>query len=36
VWTVAYKLRRGRIIRIEFHPDKNEAMASIEAAGLSE
>jgi ketosteroid isomerase-like protein len=36
VWTVAYKLRRGRIIRIEFHPDKSEAMASIEAAGLRE
>ena len=36
VWTVAYKLRRGRITRIVFHPDKREAMASIEAAGLSE
>src|SRR6476659_1233391 len=36
VWTVAYKLQRGRIIRIEFHPDKREAMTSIEAAGLSE
>ena len=36
VWTVAYKLRRGRIVRIEFHPDKGEAMASIEAAGLRE
>jgi len=36
VWTVAYKLRRGQIIRIEFHPDKSEAMTSIEAAGLSE
>ena len=36
LWTVAYKLRRGRIIRIEFHLDKGEAMASIEAAGLSE
>ena len=36
VWTVAYKLRRGRIVRIEFHPDKKEAMTSIEAAGLSE
>jgi hypothetical protein len=30
VWTVAYKLRRSRIVRIEFHPDKGEAMASIE------
>jgi ketosteroid isomerase-like protein len=36
VWTVAYKLRRGRIVRIEFHPDKREAMTSIEAAGLRE
>jgi ketosteroid isomerase-like protein len=36
VWTVAYKLRRGRITRIEFHPDKSEAMTSIEAAGLLE
>ena len=36
LWTLAYKLRRGRIFRIEFHPDKREAMASIEAAGLSE
>jgi ketosteroid isomerase-like protein len=36
VWTVAYKLCRGRIVRIEFHPDKGEAMASIEAAGLRE
>ena len=36
VWTVAYKLRRGRIVRIEFHPDKGGAMASIEAAGLRE
>jgi ketosteroid isomerase-like protein len=36
VWTVAYRLRRGRIVRIEFHPDKREAMTSIEAAGLRE
>jgi ketosteroid isomerase-like protein len=36
LWTVAYKLRRGRITRIEFHPGKGEAMASIEAAGLTE
>ncbi len=36
LWTVAYKLRSGRIIRIEFHPDMREAMASLEAAGLSE
>ena len=36
VWTVAYKLRRGRIIRIEFHPNKREAMTSTEAARLSE
>ena len=36
VWTVAYKLRHGRIVRIEFHPDKREAMTSIEAAELSE
>jgi ketosteroid isomerase-like protein len=35
VWTVAYKLRRGQIVRIEFHPDKREAMTSIEAARLS-
>jgi ketosteroid isomerase-like protein len=36
LWTVAYKLRRGRITRIEFHPDKGGAIASIEAAGLRE
>jgi hypothetical protein len=34
VGTLAYKLRRGRIVRIEFHPDKREAMTSI--AGLPE
>jgi ketosteroid isomerase-like protein len=36
LWTVAYKVRRGRITRIEFHLDKGEAMASLEAAGVSE
>ena len=34
VWTLAYRLRGGRITRIEFHPDKTEAMAAIEAARL--
>ena len=36
VWTLAYKVHRGRITRIVFHPDKREAMASLKAAGLSE
>ena len=32
-WTVAYKLRGGKIVRMEMHPDVAQAM---EAAGLSE
>jgi ketosteroid isomerase-like protein len=26
LWTVAYRLRAGRIVRIEYHPDKERAL----------
>lgn len=31
VWTVSYKLRDGKIVRIEYHPDKERALKAIGA-----
>jgi ketosteroid isomerase-like protein len=31
LWTVAYKLRDGKIVRIEYHPDKERALKAIGA-----
>jgi ketosteroid isomerase-like protein len=36
LWTVAYQLRDAKIVRIEYHPDKEEALKAIGAAELSE
>ena len=35
-WVNTYKWRDGRIVRIEFHADMEQAMKALEAAGLSE
>jgi ketosteroid isomerase-like protein len=36
LWTVAYKLRSGKIVRIEYHPNKDEALKAMSAAEPSE
>jgi ketosteroid isomerase-like protein len=36
VWTVAYKLRGGKIVRMEMHPDVARAMAAIHGASSEE
>ncbi len=36
LWTVAYKLRSGKIVRIEYHPNKEEALKAISGAEPSE
>ena len=31
-WTIAYRLRDAKIVRIEYHPDKEQALKAIGAA----